>query len=338
MAKKKTVQDTEKGIVSNVPPFVFISHDSRDAELAKAFGELLKKASLGFLKYFCSSDRNGKEGLEYGTEWYPTITNKIRQASDVVCLLTERSADRPWLLYEAGMAKGMNESTVFGLVMGNDMDTTIKGPFAQFQNCKDDKTGLVNLVKQLVGRVPNAEPDDEIIENLVDAFLKQEKSILKALKSSTKKENTTQKEIVDSNSSTKLFEEVKLMFRDLSDRISREAMYKRKNGMFEAPRMFMERIRFFEKMSPRLAVRCGLNVYKDFMPWIYDEGCYLLDLLLTQHDNPRDIMMQWQDLLMNSQRIAMNEFEGFREYAWINDFILSAVNHLVHEKERKIKK
>lgn len=47
-------------------PLVFISHDARDAELAEAFGKLLKSVSAGMIKTFRSSDKKGAEGLDFG--------------------------------------------------------------------------------------------------------------------------------------------------------------------------------------------------------------------------------------------------------------------------------
>jgi hypothetical protein len=43
-------------------PLVFVSHDSRDADLAEAFGTLLTDASGGMLKSFRSFDRKGTAG------------------------------------------------------------------------------------------------------------------------------------------------------------------------------------------------------------------------------------------------------------------------------------
>ena len=52
-------------------PLVFISHDSRDADLAEAFAMLLTDASGGILKSFRSSDKSGDvAGIEFGAEWY----------------------------------------------------------------------------------------------------------------------------------------------------------------------------------------------------------------------------------------------------------------------------
>src|SRR5947207_8975503 len=101
-------------------PLVFISHDSRDADLAEAFGNLLTDASGGILKSFRSSDRKGTAGIEYGQEWYRAIMQKLDDATDVVALLTTHSVNRPWILYEAGVAKGKLSANdrVLGIALG----------------------------------------------------------------------------------------------------------------------------------------------------------------------------------------------------------------------------
>jgi hypothetical protein len=110
-------------------PLVFISHDSRDAELAEAFSKLLKSVSAGMLKSFRSSDKKGSEGIEFGDDWYKRLMVKLDSASDVVCLLTERSLDRPWILYEAGVAKGKLETPVHGVALGVPLSRVSNGPF-----------------------------------------------------------------------------------------------------------------------------------------------------------------------------------------------------------------
>src|SRR3954464_15002997 len=107
MATKKKVENLSPAVTSDESivskskqSLVFISHDSRDAELAEAFSKLLSSVSAGVLKTFRSSDRKGSQGIEYGQEWYPELMRKLNLASDVVCLLTQRSLERPWILYE----------------------------------------------------------------------------------------------------------------------------------------------------------------------------------------------------------------------------------------------
>jgi hypothetical protein len=101
---------------------IFISHDTRDAELAEAFSKLLSSVSAGVLKTFRSSDRKGSQGIEYGQEWYPELMRNLNLASDVVCLLTQRSLERPWILYEAGVAKGKLDTQGYGNCARNSFE------------------------------------------------------------------------------------------------------------------------------------------------------------------------------------------------------------------------
>ena len=169
---------TEEKISKSANPLVFISHDTRDGELAEAFSNLLKSVSAGVLKSFRTSDRKGNQGIEYGVEWYPEIIKNIQGASDVVCLLTKRSVDRPWILFEAGMAKGKLDTPILGVALGIELKDASSGPFAQFQNCGDDEDSLTKLVFQLVKRIPNSEPDKDTIKFQVGKFKQSISAIL----------------------------------------------------------------------------------------------------------------------------------------------------------------
>jgi hypothetical protein len=163
-------ESTEDKNLKSTNPLVFISHDTKDAELAEAFSNLLKSVSAGVLKSFRTSDRKGNQGIEYGIEWYPEIIKNIQNSSDVVCLLTKRSVNRPWILFEAGMAKGKLDTPILGVALGIQLKEASTGPFAQFQNCADDEESLTKLVFQLVDRIPNSEPDRDTIKFQVGKF------------------------------------------------------------------------------------------------------------------------------------------------------------------------
>lgn len=192
-------------------PLVFISHDTRDAALAEALSKLLSSVSAGMLKTFRSSDRKGGQGFEFGVEWYPELMLQLDSACDVVCLLTERSLGRPWILYEAGVAKGKLDIPVHGLALGVPLSKASAGPFAQFQNCDDNADSITKLVEQLVRRLPHAEPDHDTVKGQVDQFKSRVESILTAEASDS---DGTAPEY-DEASTAKLFEEIKVMFQDL---------------------------------------------------------------------------------------------------------------------------
>src|SRR5512147_2493316 len=118
--KAKTTAEVEVLALATAAtaPLVFISHDARDAELAEAFSKLLKSVSAGMIKTFRSSDRAGNEGIDFGDEWYKRLMKELQTTSDVVCLFTERSLDRPWILFEAGVAKGKLSTPVVGVALG----------------------------------------------------------------------------------------------------------------------------------------------------------------------------------------------------------------------------
>ena len=79
----ETVTDPKRPTTES--PLVFISHDSRDADLAEAFANLLTDASGGILKSFRSSDRKGTTGIEFGEEWYSAIMTGVLQTRDELC-------------------------------------------------------------------------------------------------------------------------------------------------------------------------------------------------------------------------------------------------------------
>jgi hypothetical protein len=259
-------------------PLIFISHDTRDAELAEAFGKLLSNTSAGVLKSFWSSDRKGSRGIEYGVEWYPELMRKLNSASDIVCLLTQRSLDRPWILYEAGVARGKIEAPVIGLALGISLNRANTGPFAQFQNSDDSEDSITNLVMQLVLRIPDAEPDRDAISLQVRAFKERASEILGELD-----EEAEDDEAVDESSVAKLFEEVKIMFEDLPSKVEG----KLKPSLVAYPRgnRFLAREKLEEYLHYATSVRgtagflMALVIVKNEFPWVYRVGIEAYDAI-----------------------------------------------------------
>lgn len=202
-------------------PLVFISHDHRDAALAEAFALLLTDSSGGFIKSFRSSDRRGTTGIEFGAEWYKAVMDRLDDATDVVALLTPNSMDRPWILYEAGVAKGKLGTTVFGIALNIPLEQASRGPFAQFQNSDDSEDSLTKLVLQLIERNSDAEPRDEAVRRQVDVF-RQAVERLRNEEPGLPQPVPNNDEAIGSGAVAKLFEEVKVMFTELPERLQRQ--------------------------------------------------------------------------------------------------------------------
>jgi hypothetical protein len=261
-------------------PFVFVSHDTRDADLAEAFSNLLTDASGGMLQSFRSSDKKGTAGIEFGTEWYSAIMSKLGEATDVVALLTTHSLDRPWLLYEAGVAKGKLNTTVLGLAIGISLDQANSGPFAQFQNSSDDEDSLTKLVLQLIRRNPSAAPREEAVRRQVEVFISTKKAIIEKR---GKTPRTAPK--VDETSIAKMFEEVKILVRDLPQRVmSVESPRSRRRRFRFHPGMLFELIhmglRMGKQRSP-VGILLAFGVFQDLVPMLTPLGQQLYSAILS---------------------------------------------------------
>lgn len=253
-------------------PLIFISHDSRDADLAEAFSKLLSSVSAGVLKSFRSSDRRGTQGIEYGTEWFPELMGRLESASDVVCLLTRRSLDRPWILYEAGVAKGKLDTPVYGIALGIALSQASSGPFAQFQNSDDEEESLTKLVMQLLRRIPDSEPDPDAVSVQVRSFIDKAGEILKEVKLPPTADEADPP--LDSSSVAKLFEEVKVMFQDLPSRVERQLVedggpHRRKRSRRVHPGM-IERMThaFSSHPGDPIGLLSLAGFLREYLPWI----------------------------------------------------------------------
>jgi hypothetical protein len=279
-ARKKTASAAQTiapadTVASTIRPkvLVFISHDTRDADIAEAFANLLSDVSAGTLKSFRSSDRKGSGGIEFGAEWYGTIMNKLGDATDVVALLTQRSVDRPWILYEAGVAKGKLNATVFGIAIGVPLEKVSTGPFGQFENSADDEDSLTKLVLQLLQRNPDASPREEAVRMQVRVF----RDKLPALLAGT--QGVPARDQPEETTAAKLFEEVKVMVRDLGERIQTSSRGRQRRPRRIHP-MMLEEMFFHPELrkdpeAQAAAWLMAISTLRDDAPWLYEPGIEL---------------------------------------------------------------
>ncbi len=265
---------------------VFISHDTRDAEVAELFANLLTDVSAGTLKSFRSSDKKGTTGIEFGSEWYGTIMSLLGNATDVVALLTPHSLDRPWILYEAGVAKGKLDTVVFGIALGVGLDRVSTGPFGQFQNCADDEDSLTKLVMQLLGRNPDASPREEAVRMQVQLFRTKVEEHQSKTPSSIEPDT-------DEENVARLFEEVKAMVRDMPDRI--DSRIRHSGGSTPLRRMARRSPDLFEEIlftgrfrSPETGSGSSwlmfVSLLRDDFPWLNEAGMEIYRLFKTGKD------------------------------------------------------
>jgi hypothetical protein len=192
----------------------------------------------------------------------------------VVALLTPNSVGRPWILFEAGFAIGRLDSKVFGIAIGLPLPQAVTGPFAQFQNCEATEESLTTVVIKLIQRNPNARPREQAVRKQVQAFLEE---ITPLLKQRSGEEAETQEEM-DATAVAKVFEEVKVMFRDLPSRVESElrghGVLKKRNRFHP---MMIEEVfhmaQFEEGDDPSVPWLLLASILRDEVPWVA-EGAF----------------------------------------------------------------
>jgi|SRR5208337_928988 len=256
-------------LVSASGPLVFISHDARDAELAEAFGKLLKSVSAGMIKTFRSSDKKGTEGIDFGDEWYKRLMSMLQSTSDVVCLFTERSLDRPWILFEAGVAKSKLSTPVVGVALGVPLSRVSAGPFYQFQNMDDSEADLTKLVHQLARRVPGLELDAGVVKAQVETFKTTEAQILKRINTHASKKGQDQAE---DNPVAKLVEEMKALPSRVAERLaeSEEPFLRRRRLRHFHPMMLEEMMHMAGEPGDPVGILMAASLVRDDAPWLYE--------------------------------------------------------------------
>jgi hypothetical protein len=198
--------------------------------------------------------------------------DKLDSASDVVCLLTKRSMERPWILYEAGVAKGKLETPVFGVALGISLGKVSAGPFYQFQNCDDSDDSLTKLVMQLAKRIPSLEPDSDVVNTQVQAFKSKAETILTNLEDPG---TETENEPPSAGATAKLLEELKVMFRDLPSRVEDRLSdydligHRRKSRRFH-PMMLEEVMHLSRSESGPVNILVFASLVRDDAPWLYE--------------------------------------------------------------------
>jgi cell fate (sporulation/competence/biofilm development) regulator YmcA (YheA/YmcA/DUF963 family) len=251
-------------------PLVFISHDARDAELAEAFAKLLKSVSAGMIKTFRSSDKKGTEGVDFGDEWYKRLMSMLQSTSDVVCLFTERSLDRPWILFEAGVAKGKLGTPVIGVALGVPLSRISTGPFYQFQNMDDSEADLTKLINQVARRVPGLELDADVVKVQVSTFKTIEAEILK--KTSTPESRKEMKDLIEESPIAKLVEEMKALPSRVAERLaeSEEPISRRRRSRRFHPMMMEEMMHMGGEPGDPVSILMAASIVRDDLPWLYE--------------------------------------------------------------------
>ncbi|WP_428305460.1 TIR domain-containing protein [Lacipirellula sp.] len=149
---------------------IFVSHSSRDAELAKALVELFRRAyNLPSAKIRCTSVAGYK--LPAGADTNEQLRRETVEARALVGIITEVSRDSAYVLFELGARWGAKKYLVPLLGAGHGPEV-LAGPLTGLNALSCSRDDLLQLVRNIATELGYELEPAESYSGLVDAVVR----------------------------------------------------------------------------------------------------------------------------------------------------------------------
>lgn len=150
---------------------VFISHSHEEKDLALAWQTLLEHVSQGAIEVWLSSDTKPTGGMKIGAEWRENIYIKLEMANFVLAIISPRTVDRPWILWECGAASGTNKERGLIPVIFSMPLSDFDGPLSSYQAyAGEDKDKVIEICERLLVEA-KLSPKKQYWEPILDTYL-----------------------------------------------------------------------------------------------------------------------------------------------------------------------
>lgn len=172
---------------------VFLSWSGeRSRLLAEILHDWLPKVIQSIKPWMSSSD------IEKGEQWLLKISEKLKTNHYGIICLTSENVNAPWILFEAGaLSSAIDKSNVCPILLDFE-PSLLSGPLSQFQATQFKKTDIFELLKSINKNIEPQKLSDKQLEETFDVWWpKLETEIEKIPKSSKKKPERSQKEMIE---------------------------------------------------------------------------------------------------------------------------------------------
>jgi hypothetical protein len=88
---------------------VLISHSTEEKALAEAWKDLIATTSSSAVEVWFSSDTAPSGGMAIGQEWRTYLYDRLAESDFVLAIQTPVTAGRPWIMWECGVASGVDK-------------------------------------------------------------------------------------------------------------------------------------------------------------------------------------------------------------------------------------
>ncbi len=153
---------------------IFISHAHSDMALASCLKQLIVGVFGDEVSVDFSSDQSMGGGIPSGAEWLPWILEKIRESDVTIVLVTPESANRPWLMWEAGAVSGialaLGAGTVIIPLLFRLEKEKVPGPLAARQAEQGESDDGIRRVLLGIHSIVK-EPEERVLNYLFNDYI-----------------------------------------------------------------------------------------------------------------------------------------------------------------------
>jgi len=154
---------------------IFISYSTGDREIAEAWKQLLEGLTSGFVEVWYASDLSADGGVPGGQDWRKSLILNLNESAVVIAIITPTNSTKPWILWECGVAAGVEEQRPIFPVLYDKKQTDCPEPLKQYQLYDGLADDEVNRICQQVLRIRNerAAISEVVFSGLFNSYLQQ---------------------------------------------------------------------------------------------------------------------------------------------------------------------
>lgn len=141
---------------------VLISHYHEERALADAWKELLKSTSLGAIEAWYSSDSHAAGGMTIGIEWRDQLHEKLAESNFILAIQTPTSAGRPWIMWECGVASGIDKERGIIPIIYSMKPGELANPISSYQLYQGEDESQVRQVCERLTVAANLYPEPHV--------------------------------------------------------------------------------------------------------------------------------------------------------------------------------
>jgi tetratricopeptide (TPR) repeat protein len=151
---------------------VLISHAHDERALAEAWKKLLTDISNGLIEPWYSSDNSATGGMPIGEEWRTQLGERITESRFILALLTPSSRDRPWILWECGVASGVDKERGIIPILYSMSAKDLANPLSTYQVYQGDaERSVMEVCTRLVTQAQAPRPATHLWGPAIQEYL-----------------------------------------------------------------------------------------------------------------------------------------------------------------------